>query len=161
MRASTFFDAGRRRANKQVAIANYDALVANYRQTVLTAFQQVEDNLAALRILSHEAHQQKDATASSEESLQIFTNRYIGGTDPYLQVDIAQTLVLQNRRNDVDILRRRMDATVLLIKALGGGWHVSQLPSEGEVSSLPSESTGSAKTAAADNTASAIAKQSN
>jgi NodT family efflux transporter outer membrane factor (OMF) lipoprotein len=124
----TLFDAGRRRATSQAARSNYDATVAGYRQTSLTAFQEVEDNLAALRILSQEAQQQKEATASAEESLQIFTNRYLGGADPYLQVITAQTTALQNERNDVDILRRRMDATVLLIKALGGGWNVSELP---------------------------------
>jgi NodT family efflux transporter outer membrane factor (OMF) lipoprotein len=124
----TLFDAGRRRATSQAARSNYDATVAGYRQTSLTAFQEVEDNLAALRILSQEAQQQKEATASAEESLQIFNNRYLGGADPYLQVITAQTTALQNERNDVDILRRRMDATVLLIKALGGGWNVSELP---------------------------------
>jgi outer membrane protein TolC len=95
--------------------------------STLTAFQQVEDNLAALRILRHEAQQQKEATASAQESLQIFTDRYIGGADPYLQVLTVQTITLQNERNDVDILRRRMDASVLLVKALGGGWSTSQL----------------------------------
>jgi NodT family efflux transporter outer membrane factor (OMF) lipoprotein len=126
--AETLFDAGRRRATSQAALANYDATVANYRESALTAFQQVEDNLAALRILNQEAQQQKEATASAQESLQIFTDRYIGGADPYLQVLTAQTIALQNERNDVDILRRRMDASVLLIKALGGGWTVSALP---------------------------------
>lgn len=124
----TLFDAGRRRATSQAAGANYDATVANYRETTLAAFQQVEDNLAALRILSQESQQQKEATASAQESLQIFTDRYIGGADPYLQVLTAQTIALQNERNDVDILRRRMDASVLLIKAVGGGWSASQLP---------------------------------
>ena len=124
----TLFDAGRRRATSQAAVANYDATVAGYRETTLTALQQVEDNLAALRILDQEAQQQKDATASAQESLQVFTDRYIGGADPYLQVLTAQTIALQNERNDVDILRRRMDASVLLIKALGGGWNASQLP---------------------------------
>jgi NodT family efflux transporter outer membrane factor (OMF) lipoprotein len=129
----TLFDAGRRRATSNAARANYDGTVANYRQSTLTAFQQVEDNLAALRILSHEAQQQKEATASAVESLQIFTNRYIGGRDPYLQVLTAQTIALQNERNDVDILRRRMDASVLLIKALGGGWTLSDLPKTAEL----------------------------
>jgi NodT family efflux transporter outer membrane factor (OMF) lipoprotein len=129
----TLFDAGRRRATSNAALANYDATVANYRESTLTAFQQVEDNLAALRILSHEAQQQKEATASAQESLQIFTNRYIGGRDPYLQVLTAQTIALQNERNDVDILRRRMDASVLLIKAIGGGWTVSELPKTAEL----------------------------
>ena len=126
--AETIFDGGRRRANSRAVQVNYDAVVANYRQSTLTAFQQVEDNLAALRILEQEAAQQRDATKSAEESLQIFTNRYIGGADPYLQVITAQTTALQNERNDVDILRRRMDTTVLLVKALGGGWNVSRLP---------------------------------
>ena len=129
----TLFDAGRRRATSSAARANYDATVANYRESTLIAFQQVEDNLVALRILSQEAQQQKEATASAQESLQIFTNRYIGGRDPYLQVLTAQTIALQNERNDVDILRRRMDASVLLIKALGGGWTVSELPKTGEL----------------------------
>jgi NodT family efflux transporter outer membrane factor (OMF) lipoprotein len=124
----TLFDAGRRHATSQGALANYDATVAGYRQTTLSALQQVEDNLAALRVLEQEAKQQQTATASSQESLQLFTDRYIGGADPYLQVLTAQTIALQNERNDVDILRRRMDASVLLIKALGGGWNVSQLP---------------------------------
>jgi NodT family efflux transporter outer membrane factor (OMF) lipoprotein len=131
--AETLFDGGRRRATSTAARANYDATVANYRGSALTAFQQVEDNLAALRILSQEAQEQKEATASAEESLQIFTDRYIGGRDPYLQVLTAQTIALQNERNDVDILRRRMDASVLLIKALGGGWTVSELPKTAEL----------------------------
>ncbi|HXM10881.1 MAG TPA: efflux transporter outer membrane subunit [Terriglobales bacterium] len=131
--AETLFDGGRRRATSTSARANYDATVANYRESTLTAFQQVEDNLAALRILTQEAQQQKEATASAEESVQIFTNRYIGGRDPYLQVLTAQTIALQNERNDVDILRRRMDASVLLIKALGGGWTVSELPKTAEL----------------------------
>jgi NodT family efflux transporter outer membrane factor (OMF) lipoprotein len=124
----TLFDAGRRHATSQGALSNYDATVAGYRETTLTALQQVEDNLAALRILEQEARQQQTATASAQESLQIFNDRYIGGVDPYLQVLTAQTIALQNERNDVDILRRRMDASVLLIKALGGGWNASQLP---------------------------------
>jgi NodT family efflux transporter outer membrane factor (OMF) lipoprotein len=131
--AETLFDGGRRRATSTAARANYDATVAGYRESTLTAFQQVEDNLAALRVLSQEAQQQKQATASAQESLQIFTDRYIGGADPYLQVLTAQTIALQNERNDVDILRRRMDASVLLIKALGGGWTVSELPKTAEL----------------------------
>jgi NodT family efflux transporter outer membrane factor (OMF) lipoprotein len=126
----TIFDGGRRRAGSEAAIANYDGTVATYRKTALTAFQEVEDNLAALRILETEANQQQEATASAEESLQLFTNRYKGGVDTYLQVINAQTVALQNERNSVDILRRRMDATVLLIKAVGGGWNVSELPKE-------------------------------
>jgi NodT family efflux transporter outer membrane factor (OMF) lipoprotein len=129
----TIFDGGRRRATSEAAIANYDATVANYRQTTLTAFQEVEDNLAALRILEQEAQQQKVALAAAQESLQLFNNRYAGGVDNYLPVITAQTITLLNERNNVDILRRRMDASVLLVKALGGGWDVSKLPSVSEL----------------------------
>jgi outer membrane protein TolC len=127
--AETLFDAGRRRASSDAAIAGYDAAVATYRQTALTAFQQVEDNLAALRVLENEEKQQRDAVASAEESLQLFINRYQGGVDNYLQVITAQTIALTNERYEINIQRRRMDASVLLIKALGGGWNVSNLPS--------------------------------
>jgi NodT family efflux transporter outer membrane factor (OMF) lipoprotein len=126
--SQTIFDAGRRHAVSEGATANYDATVASYRQTTLTAFQEVEDNLAALSILEKEAQQQKEATTSAEESLQLFTNRYQGGVDNYLQVITAQTVLLTNQRNDIDIERRRMDASVLLVKAIGGGWDTSQLP---------------------------------
>jgi NodT family efflux transporter outer membrane factor (OMF) lipoprotein len=126
--AETLFDAGRRRAGSDAAIAGYDASVASYRQTTLTAFQQVEDNLAALRVLENEAKQQRNAVASAEESLQLFINRYQGGVDNYLQVITAQTIALNNERTEIDIQRRRMDASVLLIKALGGGWNRADLP---------------------------------
>jgi NodT family efflux transporter outer membrane factor (OMF) lipoprotein len=129
--AETLFDAGRRRATSESARANYDATVATYRQTSLTAFQEVEDNVAALRILENEARQQEQAVGSSQESLHLFTNRYKGGVDTYLQVITAQTIELANERNAIDILRRRLDASVLLIKALGGGWNVSNLPTFG------------------------------
>ena len=131
--AQTLFDAGRRRATSESARANYDAAVATYRQTSLTAFQEVEDNVAALRILENETQQQQ-AVASSQESLQLFTNRYKGGVDIYLQVITAQTVELANERNAIDIQRRRLDASVLLIKALGGGWNVSNLPAFGSSS---------------------------
>jgi len=120
----TLYDGGRRRANSAIAIANYDAAIANYRQTALTAFQQVEDNLAALRVLEIESQQQRQATASAQESLSLFQTRYEGGVDTYLQVVTWQTAALQNERADIDLMRRRLDASVLLIKALGGGWHV-------------------------------------
>jgi NodT family efflux transporter outer membrane factor (OMF) lipoprotein len=126
--AQTIFDGGRRRANSEAALANYDATVASYREATLDAFQQVEDNLAALRILEQETQQQERAVVSARESLQLFTNRYKGGVDNYLQVITAQTVALTNERNQVDIMRRRMDASVLLVKALGGGWHVDDLP---------------------------------
>jgi NodT family efflux transporter outer membrane factor (OMF) lipoprotein len=124
----TVFDAGRRRATSDAAIANYDSTVADYRQTTLTAFQQVEDNLAALTVLSNEARTQRDAVEAAEESLRLATNRYKGGLATYLDVITSQTIALTNERTDVDLLRRRMDASVLLIKALGGGWNVAKLP---------------------------------
>jgi NodT family efflux transporter outer membrane factor (OMF) lipoprotein len=131
MLAETLFDAGRRRATSESARANYDATVATYRQTSLTGFQEVEDNLAALRILENETQQQDQAIASSKDSLHLFTNRYKGGVDTYLQVITAETIELANERNGIDILRRRMDASVLLVKALGGGWTIANLPTFG------------------------------
>jgi NodT family efflux transporter outer membrane factor (OMF) lipoprotein len=124
----TFFDAGRRRGLSEQAFAGYDKATATYRQTVLTAYRQVEDNLVALRVLADEAEQQRQATASAQESERIFNNRYVGGVDTYLQVITAQTSALANERNDIDILRRRMEASVVLVKVLGGGWDRTQLP---------------------------------
>jgi NodT family efflux transporter outer membrane factor (OMF) lipoprotein len=126
--SETLFDGGRRRATSQRTRANYDATVATYRQTALQAFQQVEDNLAALRILETERKQQDRATATSLESLDTFQARYEGGLELYLQVVTSQTTALANQRNDIDLMRRQLDASVLLIKALGGGWDVRQLP---------------------------------
>ncbi|GAC1355256.1 MAG: efflux transporter outer membrane subunit [Acidobacteriaceae bacterium] len=126
--SQTFFDSGRRRAISDQAYASYNAETASYRQTTLSAYQQVEDNLAMLRILADEAEQQRQATAAAQEAQQIFNNRSVGGVDTYLQVITAQTAALTNERNDIDIMRRRMDSSVLLVKALGGGWNVSDLP---------------------------------
>ncbi|MEG9436090.1 efflux transporter outer membrane subunit [Edaphobacter sp. HDX4] len=126
--SQTLFDYGRRRASTDIARADYDATVAAYRQTTLTAFQQVEDNLNALHGLEVESGQQQAATASARESLDLFNTRYEGGVDTYLQVITWQTALLQNERNDIDITRRRLEASVLLIKSLGGGWDSSQLP---------------------------------
>jgi outer membrane protein TolC len=126
--SETIYDAGRRRAGVQQAQANYDATVATYRETTLEAFQQVEDNLAALRILAQEATQQDQAVQEAQSDVSLFTASYEGGADPYLQVVTAQTTLLFNQRNEIDILRRQMDASVLLVKAVGGGWNASQLP---------------------------------
>jgi len=126
--SETIFDGGRRRATKEISTAQYDQTVADYRQTALTAFQQVEDNLAALRVLDTEAQQQQAATASAEQSLDLFQTRYAGGVDTYLQVVTWQTAALNNQRNEIDIMQRRLDASVLLIKALGGGWDRASLP---------------------------------
>jgi NodT family efflux transporter outer membrane factor (OMF) lipoprotein len=127
--AETLFDAGKRRAQVKLTQAAYDATVANYRQTVLTAFQQVEDSLAQLRILSEEAEITDRAVKAAQQSLDISTAQYRGGIANYLQVITAQTSLLQNQRTTVDILTRRMAASVSLIQALGGGWDASQLPS--------------------------------
>jgi len=126
--SQTLFDNGRRHSVVEQARASYDETAANYRQTTLTAFQQVEDNLAVLRVLNTEAQQQHQATASAQAAQQIFNNRYVGGLDTYLQVVTAQTTALANERNDIDIMRRQMDASVLLVKALGGGWDTTKLP---------------------------------
>jgi NodT family efflux transporter outer membrane factor (OMF) lipoprotein len=124
----TLYDHGRRRANSDIALAEYDATVANYRQTTLSAFQEVEDNLAALRVLETEAEQQRAATESAQQSLDLFKTRYEGGVDTYLQVITSQTTALANQRNEIEIMRRRLEASILLIKALGGGWTTAQLP---------------------------------
>ena len=118
----TVFDGGRRRAGSDLASEGYDAAVADYRQTTLNAFQQVEDALAALRILSEEAESQRQAVAAAQRSLELSTNRYRGGLVTYLEVVTAQSTALANERASVDILRRRMDTTVALIKSLGGGY---------------------------------------
>ena len=126
----TLFDKGRRRAATDVAFAQYDATVASYRQTVLTAFQEVEDNLAALRILSQELDQQNAAVASAQRALSLATERYKTGIDSYLNVITAQTTLLNNQRTAVNLQMQQMTATVQLIKALGGGWDDSQLPTQ-------------------------------
>jgi len=124
---ATIFDGGKRRAAKEQAVANYDSTVAVYRQSVLTAFQDVEDNLAALKVLADEQRQAADATASADRSLELADNRYRGGVTTYLEVITAQTAALSNQITAADILTRRMTASVLLIKALGGGWTVADL----------------------------------
>src|SRR5207247_9693238 len=125
----TAFDVERRRAISEQARAAYNQATANYRQSVLTAFQEVEDNLAALRILEQESKTQKAAVAGAEYSLELSTNRYKGGVVSYLEVITAQSIALSDERAAVGILRRRMTASVSLIKALGGGWNVTSLPS--------------------------------
>jgi NodT family efflux transporter outer membrane factor (OMF) lipoprotein len=126
--AETLFDAGRRRAQVRQTQALYDATVADYRQVVLNGLQQVEDNLAALRILAEEAEAVAKAVKAAQESLQISTYQYKAGTTSYLQVITTQAIALQNEKTGVDILTRRMVASVLLIEALGGGWDASKLP---------------------------------
>jgi len=132
--AETLFDGGARSAATDSAIAAYDASVANYRQTVLTGFQEVEDNIAALRILEQEAQQQKLAVQLSRKSVELTRQQYQAGIVTYLDVITVETTALSNERADVDLQNKRLSAHVLLIKALGGGWDVSQLPSVKTVS---------------------------
>jgi len=131
--AQTLFDAGKRKAQVAGAEAAYDATAANYRQTVLMAFQQVEDSLAQLRVLAEETDVANRAVAAAKQTLELSTIQYRGGLTNYLQVIIAQTSALQTQRSAVQILTRRNVASVLLIEALGGGWDASQLPSVKEV----------------------------
>ena len=128
----TLFDGGRRRAASDEAKANYDFTVATYRETVLTGFQQVEDNLAALRILEQEAGVQDVAVKAAERSLDLSNVRYKGGVTNYLEVITAQNAALADEVTAVNILGRRMANAVLLIEALGGGWDASSLPQHPE-----------------------------
>ena len=132
--AQTLFDGGALRAASDQARASYDASVANYRQTVLTGFQEVEDNIAALRILEQEMDKQREAVELSRHSVELTRNQYKAGVVAYLDVITVETTALSNERALVDLLNRRLSASVLLIKALGGGWDVSQLPDNDAVS---------------------------
>ncbi len=126
--AETLFDGGRRRSLKGQALAAYDGTAAAYREAVLGAFAEVEDDLATLRILGEEATQQAAAVAAAERSLTLAKNRYAGGITTYLEVVTAQTAALANERAAVDLLTRRMSASVDLMRAIGGGWRASDLP---------------------------------
>ena len=128
----TIFDGGRRRAASDQAIAAHDETVAVYRETVLTGFQQVEDNLAALRILENEAQTQNVAVAAAQKSLELSISRYNGGVTSYLEVTTAQSAALTNEVTAVNILGRRMVAAVQLVQAIGGGWDSSSLPEHPE-----------------------------
>jgi NodT family efflux transporter outer membrane factor (OMF) lipoprotein len=128
--AGTLFDGGRRDATLRGANAQYDSAVASYRQTVLTAFQQVDDNLTALDTLASESSSQRRATTAAQLSLKLTTNRYQAGAVSYLDVVTAQTIALQNERNEEQIAARRLDASVHLLQALGGGWNRAELASE-------------------------------
>ena len=129
--AATLFDAGLRRAQRDEQIAAYDASVANYRQTVLTAFREVEDNLSTLRIVGDEAAVQQQALAAARESLALTTNQYRAGIVGFLNVVVVQAQAFAAERNAIDLRGRRYAATVALIKALGGGYDV---PAEGRIS---------------------------
>jgi NodT family efflux transporter outer membrane factor (OMF) lipoprotein len=127
--AATLFDGGLRHAQVALSEAAYDESVATYRQTVLTAFQQVEDQLSTLRILEQESAAEAEAVKAAQESVDIVTLQYTAGTTDYLQVIVSQAAALQTQRQALDLLTRRLTASVLLIEALGGGWDSSQLPS--------------------------------
>ena len=131
--AETLFDGGKRRAQVKVTEATYDTTVANYKETVLTGFQQVEDALSALRILAQETEIVDRAVVAAQQSLDISTTQYRGGLINYLQVITAQTSLLQNQRDQVDLRTKQSLASVSLIQALGGGWSTSQLPTTQEV----------------------------
>jgi|ERR1700733_1775349 NodT family efflux transporter outer membrane factor (OMF) lipoprotein len=126
--SETLFDAGLRKATVDQFRHQYDETVANYRQTVLTAFQQVEDNLAALRILSVEVAQQDTAVTSAQRNLTLAIDRYRLGIDPYLNVITAQTSLLSNQQTATSLRTQQITASVQLVEALGGGWNASQLP---------------------------------
>jgi NodT family efflux transporter outer membrane factor (OMF) lipoprotein len=128
----TLFDGGRRRALNEEAKTAYDSSVASYRQTVLTGFQQVEDNLAALRILEQEARVQTSAVQAAQRSLDLSNARYSGGVTSYLEVITAQNAALTDEVTAVNILGRRMASAVLLIQAIGGGWDRANLPDRPE-----------------------------
>jgi NodT family efflux transporter outer membrane factor (OMF) lipoprotein len=126
--SETVFDGGLRAGLTDQARALYDGNVASYRQTVLSAFQEVEDNLAALRILESEAQVQDEAVQAAQQTVVVVTNQYKAGVSSYLDVIVAQTAALNNERTAINILGNRLNASVLLIKALGGGWNVAKLP---------------------------------
>jgi len=126
--AETIFDAGLRKATVEQFRADYDNTVAKYCQTALTAFQQIEDNLATLRILAHQVEQQETVVKSSERYLTLVSDRYKLGIDSYLNVITAQTTYLVNRQALVNLRTQQMTASVLLVEAVGGGRDVSQIP---------------------------------
>jgi NodT family efflux transporter outer membrane factor (OMF) lipoprotein len=138
----TVFDVGRRRALTDQARAAYDSQVANYRQSVLDGFQQVEDNLAAVRILENEAKVQDEAVAAAQRSLDLSITRYKGGVTSYLEVITAQNAALADEVTAVNILGRRMANTVLLIQSLGGGWDRQSLPARPECCGKLASSNG-------------------
>jgi NodT family efflux transporter outer membrane factor (OMF) lipoprotein len=127
--SETLFDFGRRGAQVENAKAAYDSTVAGYRQTVLAAFQEVEDDLASLRYIAEESEQQAEAVAAAKKSLDLELARYKAGTDSYLNVITTQEIYLGDEQTAVTLLQRRLTAAVDLVKALGGGWDASTLPS--------------------------------
>ena len=150
--SETLFDGGLRRATVQQFRAAYDQTTANYRETVLTAFQQIEDNLAALRLLSTEIQQQDTAVQSAQRNLAVATDRYRLGIDPYLNVITAQTTLLSNQQTAVNLRIQQMIASVQLIEAVGGGWDSSTLPTPQQIISRGTLSSSAAVAAPSDST---------
>jgi NodT family efflux transporter outer membrane factor (OMF) lipoprotein len=143
--SQTLWDGGARRALNEQAQASYEQTVANYRQSALNAFQGVEDNLSALRILSQEVVEQHTAIRSSGRFLDLSLTRYRGGVDSYLNVITAQNTVLTNQEAELQIQLRQMQASVSLVLALGGGWDVTQIPTiNGQAVSTSNPSSGTA-----------------
>ena len=136
--SETVYDGGLRRATVNQYIATYNANLATYRQSVLTAFQQVEDYLATVRILSQQIRRQQEAVDSSETFVRLESGRYETGIDPYIDVVIAQTTLLSNQQSLAALEVQEMTASVQLIQALGGGWDRSQLPTAAQVTQKPS-----------------------
>jgi NodT family efflux transporter outer membrane factor (OMF) lipoprotein len=132
--SETIFDAGLRRATVNQYIFTYNANVAAYRQTVLTAFQQVEDYLASVRILSQQLQQQQLAAQSAQHYVDLETARYETGIDPYVDVVTAQTTLLTDQQTLATLRTQQMTASVQLIEALGGGWDSTMLPTPAQVS---------------------------
>ncbi len=131
--AETIFDAGLRRATVEQFRAQYDETVANYRQAVLTGFQQVEDGLSTLRILSVQIQQQDAAVQSAQRTLDLANDRYKLGLDPYLNVITAETALFSNQQIEKNLQIQQMTTSCMLIEALGGGWDASQIPSPGQL----------------------------
>jgi NodT family efflux transporter outer membrane factor (OMF) lipoprotein len=129
------FDAGLRNATVEQYSATYNADVASYKQTVLTAFQQVEDYIATLRVTSEQIVRQDSAVKAAQHYLDIATSRYETGLDPYLDVITAQNTLLSDQQTQITLHVNEMTAAVELVQALGGGWNVSQLPTPAQVSS--------------------------
>jgi NodT family efflux transporter outer membrane factor (OMF) lipoprotein len=131
--AQTVFDGGLRSARVEQARAFYDQTIATYRQTVLTGFQQVEDQLAALRILAQQAEVEDAAVRSAREAERLVLNQYRAGTVPYTSVITAQATALGNEESALSILQNRLIASISLIEALGGGWNAGELPNVQQV----------------------------
>ena len=129
----TIFDAGLRRATVAQYTAQFNADVASYKETVLTAFQQVEDYIATLRVTSQQISKQQEAIEAAQRYVDIATARYQTGLDPYLNVISAQTTLLSDQQTQVTLKVSQMTAAVQLIQALGGGWDTTSLPNAGQV----------------------------